>query len=65
MKEYAVVGTTRFNGFHPGDSFVDELDPGLEARAIRRGEIKVVRVLKDTLDLTRVSMPRGWPAVST
>lgn len=39
---YAVTGSTAFLGHAPGDEFEADLDPGLERRALERGQIKPV-----------------------
>jgi len=41
---YRVTGPNAFQGHAPGETFTDDLDPGLEVRAISRGSI--VRVAK-------------------
>lgn len=49
LARYEVCGTRIFKGFPPGVEFEADLDPYQEARAIRRGSIRLLERL--TADL--------------
>lgn len=57
---YRVSGRQKFLGYAPGETFVAELDSGVEERAIARGSIEIVEEAEVALDATRASLPRGW-----
>jgi hypothetical protein len=46
MTTYKVTGNTPFMGHEPGDTFDDDLDEALEARAVERGSITVEQTTK-------------------
>jgi len=60
MTVYRVSGTRAYRGHTPGDTFIGELEPEVEARAIERGSITVESRQQVALDATRAVMPRGW-----
>lgn len=57
---YRVCGKRRFLGYEPGETFVADLEYGLEARAIARGSIEIVDDGAVALDATRATLPAGW-----
>lgn len=57
---YRVCGTRRFLGYEPGQTFVDELDQGIESRAIARGSIEIVGDARVSLDPAQATLPDGW-----
>lgn len=60
MSFYRVTGRQRYRGYSPGEIFVGELEPQIEARAVARGSIEVVEAGPVSLDATRATLPRGW-----
>lgn len=50
---YEVIGTREYRGHKPGERFEAKLDPGAEDRAVRRGDIRVIRRVQPRL-------PAGW-----
>jgi hypothetical protein len=57
---YRVSGPSAYLGHKPGDTFIGELEPEVEARAVRRGSITVENRQPVGLDATRATLPRGW-----
>lgn len=57
---YRVCGRNRFLGYEPGQTFIADLEAGLEARAIDRGSIEIVDEAEVALDVTRATLPRDW-----
>lgn len=60
MTTYLVTGKHRYRGYDPGSTFIGELEPSIEARAIGRGSIEIVDRGPIQLDPTRAALPRGW-----
>lgn len=64
MKElarYEVTSKRPFKGFQPGDEFEADLDPGMEARAIHRGSIRLIERLTADLVPGSYRLPDGRP----
>ena len=43
MTIYQVTGTREYQGYQPGDKFEATLEPRAEARALKRGNIVIVK----------------------
>lgn len=69
--EYLVTGRREYRGHKPGSTFEATLDRNAEARAIRRGDIRLLRIVKPELQPDSYTLPPGWakqsstPAVTT
>jgi hypothetical protein len=60
MGEYRVVGKREYRGHSPGSVFEARLDRGAEARAIARGDIKLLRVITPEVQPGSWTLPDGW-----
>lgn len=60
MSVYRVTGGNSYRGYLPGEVFIGELEPEIEARAVKRGSIEIVEAGPVSLDATRVTFPAGW-----
>lgn len=60
MGEYEVVGRREYRGHRPGDIFEARLDRAAEARAITRGDIRLVRVVTPEIQSGSFELPDGW-----
>lgn len=58
--EYEVVGRRSYRDHEPGSTFEARLDRGAEARAIRRGDIRLLRITQPDLVPGSVTFPDGW-----
>lgn len=57
---YRVCGRNRFLGYEPGETFIADLDAGIEARALARGSIEIVGDDNVDLDPMRAELPPSW-----
>lgn len=64
--EYQVVGSREFRGHSRGTIFEARLDPAHEARAIKRGDITLLRRVDLSVRNGSYRLPDGWlsPAAS-
>ncbi len=60
MGEYEVVGRREYRGHKPGVIFEARIDRNAEGRAIRRGDIRLLRVIKPRIPAGSWVMPDGW-----
>lgn len=60
--EYQVVGKREYRGHAPGTIFEARLDRNAAARAIRRGDIALLRTITPGLEPGSFSFPVGWLA---
>lgn len=58
--EYFVTGNRRYRGHQPGSTFEARLDRNAEARAIRRGDIQLLRHIHPTVQPGTYTFPQGW-----
>ena len=65
MSLYRVTGRRPYRGYSPGEVFVGELEPAIEARAVARKAIEVVESGPITLDPQRATLPLGWGSPDT
>jgi hypothetical protein len=56
---YKVTGRQRYLGYPIGETFVAQLEPDAEARAVARGAIQVIDSTAPTVEAERLTMPRG------
>ena len=59
--EYQVTGNRSYRGHTPGTIFEAQLDPGAAARAIRRGDICLLRWVDPEVP-PGAELPDGWLA---
>lgn len=57
---YRVSGTRRYRGHEPGTEFGARLEPLAEARAIARGDLKLVERIEPTIEPGTFRLPREW-----
>ena len=60
MGEYEVTGRREYRGHAPGQMFEARLDRGAEARAIQRGDIRLVRIFIPQIQSGTWTLPDGW-----
>ena len=60
MGEYEVVGRREYRGVPPGELFEARLDRGAEARAIQRGDIRLLRIVTPEVQSGSWTLPDGW-----
>lgn len=60
MSIYKVVGHLGYRGHKPGEIFEAILDPGAEARGIRRRNIILIDECKPELQPGSYRLPEGW-----
>ncbi len=60
-KRYLVTGKRQYRWHKPGATFEAQLDPLAEQRAIERGSIRVLEVVKPGLVNGSYALPRDWP----
>lgn len=60
MGEYEVTGRREYRGHTLGTVFEARLDRAAEARAIARGDIRLVRVVEPTIQSDNLVLSRGW-----
>jgi hypothetical protein len=58
--EYLVTGKRNYRGHEPGTTFEARLAPGPEARAIARGDIRLLRQIEPTVQPGTYVLPDGW-----
>ena len=58
--EYEVIGERRFRGHEHGERFVARLEPLHEARAVRRGDIRLLERIEPDLRPGSYTLPDGW-----
>jgi hypothetical protein len=63
--EYLVTGQRRYRGHEPGTTFEAQLDRNAEARAIRRGDIRLLRLVEPDIPPGAAVLPDGWTAEHT
>jgi len=57
---YRVIGKWAYREHQPGETFVADLEPDVEARAVKVGAIEVLARTVTRLDPTKATPPRGW-----
>jgi hypothetical protein len=57
--EYLVTGSRRYRGHEPGTTFEAQLERNAEARAIQRGDIRLLRTVEPELPPGAV-LPDNW-----
>ncbi len=60
-KRYIVTGKRQYRWHKPGATFEAQLDPLAEQRAIERGSIRVLEVVKPGLTIGSYALPEDWP----
>lgn len=60
MGEYQVVGRREYRGHPPGEIFEANLESNAARRAIQRGDIALLRVVKPELQPGSWVLPDGW-----
>jgi hypothetical protein len=60
MSVYKVVGSRVYRGHRPGDLFEARLDSRAEARAIGRGDIKLIERITPAVQPGSYTFPAGW-----
>jgi hypothetical protein len=58
--EYLVTGKRNYRGHEPGTIFEARLNPNAEARAINRGDIRLLRQIEPTIQPGSYTFPDGW-----
>ena len=56
---YEVMGKLSYRDHRPGETFVARLDRGAEARAVHRGNIRLLELIEPTLPQQH-GLPDGW-----
>ena len=57
---YEVTGRLAFRGYEPGETFTAVLEPAVEARAIRRGNIRLLERITPSIQPGSYRLPRNW-----
>ncbi len=60
-KRYLVTGKRQYRWHKPGATFEAQLDPLAEQRAIERGSIRVLDIVKPGLVHGSYALPEDWP----
>lgn len=60
MGEYQVVGRREYRGHQPGTVFEARLESTAAARAIVRGDIRLIRVVEPQIQPGSWELPDGW-----
>lgn len=60
MTVYLVTGRREFRGHMPGVEFEATLDQNAEARAINRGDIRVIKRTTPSIQPGSFTLPVGW-----
>jgi hypothetical protein len=60
MGEYEVIGKREYRGHLPGEVFEARLDMGAEARAVARGDIRLLRVVTPEVQPGSWVLQVGW-----
>ncbi len=63
--EYLVTGKRAYRGHEPGTVFEAQLDKLPEARAIQRGDIRVLRRFTPSVEPGSYRLPDDWPPQAT
>ncbi len=63
-KRYLVTGKRQYRWHKPGATFEAQLDPLAEQRAIERGSIRVLEIVKPGLMNGSYHLPQDWPTVA-
>ncbi len=63
-KRYLVTGKRQYRWHKPGATFEAQLDPLAEQRAIERGSIRVLEVVKPGLVYGSYALPDDWPSMA-
>jgi hypothetical protein len=58
--EYLVTGSRRYRDHEPGITFEARLDRNAEARAVQRGDIRLLRLITPTVEHQPRDFPQGW-----
>ncbi len=58
---YSVTGRRSYRGHKPGDTFEARLEPEAEYRAVRRGDITLLKRVELTLLEGSFALPKDWP----
>ena len=58
MTIYQVIGTRDYAGYTPGEKFEATLEPRAEARAIKRGNIVIVKKSTPRVKKSNLRMPK-------
>ena len=61
-KKYLVTGTRQYRWHEPGTVFEANLDPDAERRAIERGSIRILEVVKPSLRRGSYRLPNDQPS---
>lgn len=57
---YRVTGSRRYRGHEPGAVFDAVLDRAVEARAIARGDIRLLKRTTPSIQPGSFTLPHGW-----
>lgn len=57
---YLVSGKRRYRGHEPGAEFIARLDPGMEMRAIARGDLRLLERIVPSIEGCEYELPPGW-----
>jgi hypothetical protein len=57
---YKVIGRRRYRDHYPGDTFEARFDAAIE-RAVYRGDIEILEVIRPELPEGRYTLPKDWP----
>ena len=60
MGEYKVTGRREYRGVPPGEIFEARIDRAAEARAVARGDIRLLRVVEPTIQADNLVLSTGW-----
>lgn len=60
MGEYLVTGKREYRGHAPGTVFEANLPGGAAARAIQRGDIRLLRTVTPEVQSGSWTLPDGW-----
>jgi hypothetical protein len=58
--EYRVSGRRTYRGHTPGSTFEAALPPTVEARALARRDIQLIRRIVPTIEADCLQLPSGW-----
>ncbi len=65
MSVYKVKGPLRYREHRPGETFIAELPPDVETRAVKAGAIEIVHRGPLTVNLAGCRPPQGWQRTRT
>ncbi len=60
-KRYLVTGRRQYRWHKPGTTFEAKLDPDAERRAIERGSIRVLAIIRSDVEDGSYQLPKDWP----